>query len=244
MTTLRNELIKRAQAKTETQGKYVPLKRDDFARTETENFTWSDYNFTCFQALEAKNRGGDMEIELSPLFKALDLDKNNDDDKIIIDAIVNTPIATTRNGQAMTDETKAARKAARETAKANDVEFKDVYTETDTFKPSVVQTLSVESYRKTLESVIAMILNNQADIVLNANNAKNEKIIQSMNKNIEKYEKRYSDIVSEQPCLAREFDHSIYNVLKENVKQMYEELIVMRMKNSSKQEETQEETDK
>ena len=242
MRTLREELIARAQTKTETQGKYIPLKRNEFARFNNGDFNWSDYNFTCLQALESKNNGGDIEIALLPLFKALDLDKNRDDDKIIIDAIVNTPISTTRNGQTMTDDTKAARKAARKTAKAKDIDFSDVYTGTDKFNPGVIQTLSVESYRKTLESIIAMTLNNQADLIFDANNAINEKIKKAMDKNIAKYEKRYSYIVSKQPTLAREFDHSDYAAMKENVKQMYQELIAIE-KGDSKSENEQKQTE-
>lgn len=230
---LNAKFMEKAIARETSKGKHEPFTKALFNACNESDYDWNEYQLTILQALNASNNNGNVRLALVPLFKALGLntsDNDDNDDNTIIKAIVETPIATTRNGYIMTDETKATRAKAREIAKATGKEFSDVYTSVNEYEKSVVQVLSVDSYRKALESVIAMVLNNQSEYITNANNARNAKITKALESNIAKYESKYNAIVTEQPTLAREFDHKDYQTLKDNVKEMYTELLAIREK--------------
>lgn len=212
---LNQAYIAKAKAKTDNKEKFSPFKKDEFnAVSETLDFT--DYQQIIYQLMKNKQARKDCYITFSPLAKALGLNDKIKTDKEMILEILRQPVAVTSNRQSQTDET---RKAKAEARKANK-EFKG---KTE-YKDSVIVTLSVESFRKAFEAVIAMVLNKQAKSIFDSTNKANEKHNKVIEKQLALYTERSESIKAKYPQLAIEIEPTAENYIsfKEAVKTAYE----------------------
>ena len=233
---LNQAFIQKAKDKTDNKQKFQPFKKDEF-NAVSESLDWLDYQSIIFQLMKGKQAKADCFITFQPLAVALGLDytgKYNKTDKAMILEILRQPIACTANRQTMTDETRKARAKA----KADKVDYKG---KTE-YKESVIVTLSVDSFRKAFESVIAMVLNKQADSIFNSNNKANEKHMKVIDKQLALYKERAESIATKYTELAITIEPTAENFVayKQAVKDAYEKACKLDAKKSKASKPTAE----
>lgn len=223
--------VEKADTMATDASKFVPFKQAEFnALSDNPDFKWNDYTLCVYQSLKARQAGKSDAIALSPLYHELGIDTSTEAGKQFVSDIANTSIAITRNAQVFTEECKQERAKARAKAKAEDKQFVEVWKGTNTYELAVIQGLSVNSYRKALEAVIAMNLAGYGDLVEHLEAKADENKKKALEAGIAKYRKRYCDIVTEEPTLAKsvDLDNIEYEPLKAMVKAMFEELQTIR----------------